>query len=216
MRTPLLYAAFRFAIATVAIVSVSAGCNRGNSVGKIDRSKTTNHTTQTTTGQSTMGQTTTGQTTTGQTTTGQTDETGTQAVGNDVSGDGPTRENTVSLEELKADIADFEDTSKWYFGNRPDGEPVGTWLSQDEDEEPLVFEKDGSFKCGFLWSQGRGIYSTGKYAISENGLIVAVAKHKGGRLGLFYHLQDGKIIGSRGPTPLVEWKKTNTNNENEP
>jgi hypothetical protein len=96
-------------------------------------------------------------------------------------------------DELKAEIARHKDTSKWYFGPRPDGEPVGTWLSQDPDREPLTFGQDGSFTCGFLWRDGAGSLATGRYAISEAGLIVAVAKHNGVRLGLFYHLNKGAL-----------------------
>jgi hypothetical protein len=116
--------------------------------------------------------------------------------------------DTVSLDELKSEIARHRDTSKWYFGARPDGEPVGTWLSQDGDREPLTFEQDGSFKCGMVWRNGAGSLAAGRYAISEKGLIVAVAKHSSGaRLGLFYHLDNGTIVGSRGPAPRVEWKR---------
>ncbi len=121
----------------------------------------------------------------------------------------------VSMEELKAAIARHKDTSTWHYGERPDGYPTGTWLSEDEDQEPLVFEKDGTFKCGFVWRKGAGSYASGRYAISENGLIVAVAKHNGVRIGPFYHLKAGTLIGSRGPNPRVEWKKISAAKEKE-
>jgi hypothetical protein len=113
----------------------------------------------------------------------------------------------VTLDELKAEISRHKDMSEWRFVARDDGFPIGTWLSSDEGKSPLIFEKDGSFKCGFMWRKGQGVYAVGKYAISANGLIVAVAKHKGTRLGLFYKTENGAIFGSRGPRPRVEWKK---------
>ena len=119
----------------------------------------------------------------------------------------------VTLDDLKTEIARHKDTSKWYFGPRPDGEPVGTWLSQDADREPLMFGKDGSFQCGFVWRNDAGSLATGRYAISETGLIVAVAKHEGARLGLFYRLDNGTILGSRGPAPRVEWKRKGSGKE---
>lgn len=121
----------------------------------------------------------------------------------------PPKHDAVTAQELKAAIARHKDKSKkWYYGERPDGYPTGTWLSQDGDKQPLVFEKDGSFQCGFVWRKGAGKYATGRYAISENGLIVAVAKHNGVRIESFYKLKAGALIGSRGPKPRVEWKKT--------
>ncbi|MEO1972618.1 MAG: hypothetical protein ABGX07_13735 [Pirellulaceae bacterium] len=194
MRLSLLSAGFHFAAALVAVSLVCCGCNRGSSDSGSEDEATTDRTTQVT-GDPLV------------------DQKDSQVTENGVTDDGTAQGELVSLDELNADIAVFMDTSKWYYGSRPDGEPVGTWLSQDADSEPLIFEKDGSFKCGFLWSRGEGVYSTGKYAISENGLIVAVTKHKGGRLGLFYNLRDGTIVGSRGPTPLVEWKKTKSAEE---
>ncbi len=53
--------------------------------------------------------------------------------------------------------------------------------------------------------------ATGRYAISEGGLIVASAKHNDTGLGKFYRLKNGVITGSRGPAPHVEWIKQSLN-----
>ena len=50
----------------------------------------------------------------------------------------------------------------------------------------------------------RSFLGLGPWAV---GLIVAVAKHSGAQLGLFYTLDNGTILGSRGPAPRVEWKR---------
>ena len=88
-----------------------------------------------------------------------------------------------------------------------DKDIVGTWHSQDDDKEPLVFEKDGTFKCGFVKEKGEWVMAVGTYTISDDGKIDAKAKQGGTTLGLHYTLKDGVIFGPRGPNPKVEWKK---------
>lgn len=91
----------------------------------------------------------------------------------------------------------------------PTKEVVGKWASQDDDKEPLVFEKDGTFKCGFIKDKGEWVMATGTYTISADGKIKARAKHGGASLSLHYTLKDGVIQGPRGPNPLVQWRKVN-------
>lgn len=89
----------------------------------------------------------------------------------------------------------------------PKTEVIGKWVSQDEDREPLLFEKDGTFKCGFIKEKGEWVTATGKYTIFPDGEIRAEAKRGGATLYLHYTLKDGVIQGSRGPRPLVKWRK---------
>ena len=84
---------------------------------------------------------------------------------------------------------------------------LGTWESQDKDREPLVFEKDGAFKCGFIKEKGVWVMAAGTYTISDEGKIKATAKARGATLGLHYTLTKDTIVGPRGPSPRVEWKK---------
>lgn len=90
----------------------------------------------------------------------------------------------------------------------PKKEVVGKWLSYDKDEEPLLFEKDGTFTCGFIKTKGEWAMARGTYTISPYGEIRAVAKSgSGATLYLQYELKDGVIYGSRGPMPVVKWRK---------
>jgi hypothetical protein len=113
----------------------------------------------------------------------------------------------VTVAEVTAAIARHRDTSKFHHGLRSDGQPLGTWISGDGDRSPLFFEKDGRFRCGFLFRNGRGRMAVGRYAISENGLVVAVAASGGARLWQYFRLEDGKLIAPRGPNPRVEWAR---------
>lgn len=114
----------------------------------------------------------------------------------------------VTREDLTKDLERYENESGWNFEARADGMPIGTWRSEDDDQVPLVFAKDGSFKCGFTWREGKGSIAKGYYAIANDGFVAAVAAHKSARLGVFYRLEaDGKLYGSRGPSPRVAWRK---------
>jgi hypothetical protein len=83
----------------------------------------------------------------------------------------------------------------------------GRWLSQDADQEPLVFGKDDSFECGFVKEKGKWVMASGKYTFAPDGRIATRAEHGGSTLTQFFTLQDGVLIGPRGPNPRVEWKK---------
>jgi hypothetical protein len=86
----------------------------------------------------------------------------------------------------------------------------GRWVSQDGDgdQEPLVFEKDGSFKCGFFVNgKGDWVMATGTYTITADGKIATKAEHEGSTLWRTFTLKDGMLTGSRGPNLKVEWKK---------
>jgi len=84
---------------------------------------------------------------------------------------------------------------------------VGRWLSQDGDSEPLVFGKNGSFKCGFIKDKGAWVMATGEYTLTPDGKIATRAEHAGSTLYQTFTLKDGILHGSRGPNPDVEWKK---------
>jgi uncharacterized protein (TIGR03066 family) len=84
---------------------------------------------------------------------------------------------------------------------------VGTWHSQDADMEPLVFEKDGSFTCGFIKQNGAWVNAKGRYTLLGEGKISTRSQHGGSTLTQTYTLKNGVLISSRGPNPRVEWKK---------
>jgi hypothetical protein len=86
-------------------------------------------------------------------------------------------------------------------------ELVGRWLSQDGDQEPLVFGKDGTFQCGFVKDKGRWAMAAGNYTLMPDGKIATKAEHEGSTLFQTFTLKDGILTGSRGPNPKVEWKK---------
>jgi len=112
---------------------------------------------------------------------------------------------TVTRQDLDAWIARLNDTSTWHYGERTEGELAGLWTSVDGDRHPMVFGADGSFSEDF-----NGNMTTGLYAISDKGRIVAVSKWKG--IGCSSHFRfDGKTItGPKGPRPNVQWKRTRT------
>jgi hypothetical protein len=83
----------------------------------------------------------------------------------------------------------------------------GRWLSQDADEEPLIFEKDGSFKCGFVKEKGKWVMAAGQYTFTDDGKVVTKAEHEGSTIVQTFTMKDGVLTGPRGPNPKVEWKK---------
>lgn len=89
----------------------------------------------------------------------------------------------------------------------PKTEVIGKWISIDEGKQPLVFEKDGAFRRGFIKEKGEWLWATGKYSISAEGKIDTVAEHGGVTLFTRYTLTGGVIHGSRGPSPHVTWTK---------
>ena len=68
---------------------------------------------------------------------------------NQTSGEPPQRRNPVTVEHVNAWIARLgKDKAKWHHGQRPDGEPVGNWLSQDGSNHPLVFKHPDDMSLG--------------------------------------------------------------------
>jgi hypothetical protein len=86
-------------------------------------------------------------------------------------------------------------------------EVLGRWVSQDKDKEPLIFEKDGTFRCGFIKEKGEWVMARGQYTFLVPGKIDTVARHEGSTLYQTFTLKDGVITGSRGTKQNVEWKK---------
>jgi len=91
----------------------------------------------------------------------------------------------------------------------------GRWLSQDGAQEPLVFGKDGSFKCGFVKEKGAWAMATGAYMLMPDGRIATRAEHQGSTINQTFTLKDAVLTGSRGPNPRVEWKKEKPSGEKE-
>jgi hypothetical protein len=83
----------------------------------------------------------------------------------------------------------------------------GRWLSQDGDQQPLLFGPDGSFQCGFVKEKGNWVMARGAYAIMPDGKIATRAEHQGSTLFQTFTFKDGVLTGSRGPNPRVEWWK---------
>jgi hypothetical protein len=83
----------------------------------------------------------------------------------------------------------------------------GRWLSQDGQQHPLVFGKDGSFQCGFFQQDGKWVMATGQFQFAQDGKIATRAEYEGSTLFQTYTMLDGVLNGSRGPNPRVEWKK---------
>jgi uncharacterized protein (TIGR03066 family) len=84
---------------------------------------------------------------------------------------------------------------------------LGRWVSQDGDQEPLVFEKDGSFRCGFVKEKGEWVMAAGQYVLTADGKIATKAEHGGSTVYQTFTLKDGVLTGSRGLKQDVEWKK---------
>jgi hypothetical protein len=84
---------------------------------------------------------------------------------------------------------------------------VGTWHSQDADKQPIVFEKDGTFRYGWEKVGGDWKMVTGKFTIDNTGKITAELRHQGVVFSPWYRFKDGMVTAPRGPAPKVTWKK---------
>jgi hypothetical protein len=84
---------------------------------------------------------------------------------------------------------------------------LGRWLSQDADQEPLVFAKDGSFQRGFVKDKGAWVMARGNFILMGDGTIATRAESAGSTITQAFTLKGGVLSGSRGPNPRVEWKK---------
>jgi uncharacterized protein (TIGR03066 family) len=91
--------------------------------------------------------------------------------------------------------------------DEPNKELLGRWVSQDGAGEPLVFEKDGGFKCGFVKEKGEWVMAAGKYTVAAGGKIKTEARYEGSTLYRTFTLKNGVITGERGLKLNVEWKK---------
>jgi uncharacterized protein (TIGR03066 family) len=84
---------------------------------------------------------------------------------------------------------------------------IGTWHSQDGDNQPIVFEKDGTFHYGWKKDGADWKMATGTFAIDKAGKITAELKYEGVVFKPWYKFKDGMMTGPRGPKPTVTWKK---------
>jgi uncharacterized protein (TIGR03066 family) len=84
---------------------------------------------------------------------------------------------------------------------------VGKWVSDDDDKSPLEFLKDGTAKVPFFKEKGQWVMGTGTYTVSAKGAVKCVVKHEGSTLFQAWEIKDGRIVGSRGPKPVVRWIK---------
>ena len=110
--------------------------------------------------------------------------------------------DVVTRADLDQYMANFEGESGWIYGERTEGELVGTWISVDGDGDRVVFGADGSFSEDFI-----GKMTTGLYAISDTGKIVAFSESGGVSLGSHFQLDGETITGPKGPNPSAEWRR---------
>lgn len=115
---------------------------------------------------------------------------------------GSANADVVTRGELDAYRARFDDASVWHYGEGTDGELEGTWISVDGDGHRIVFGPDGLFSEDF-----NGNMTTGQYAISDTGRIVAFSKWDGISLGSHFQLDGETITGPKGPNPHAEWRR---------
>jgi hypothetical protein len=108
-------------------------------------------------------------------------------------------------QELDDYIARFKTETKWTYGGRSDGLPIGSWESDDGDRCPARFAKDGEVEVGFIWQKGAGSLAKGIYAISDSGRIAYVARCDGVSLAGWFRVDGAAIYGPRGPLPRVNY-----------
>ncbi len=85
---------------------------------------------------------------------------------------------------------------------------AGEWVSQDGSKNPLAFEKDGKFTCGFFQQKGKWVLAKGTWRIGKDGRVRAKASYNGSFLGLYYNIVGEELQAPMGPNPKVTWKKT--------
>lgn len=108
----------------------------------------------------------------------------------------------VSLDDLKARLEMFPNEVNWTSGERTPGELAGKWVSQDQDQEVVIFHADGSFSEDF-----NGNMTTGFFMISDSGRIATLSSWKDVQLGSHFQFDGETIVGPKGPLPRVEWKR---------
>ena len=126
-----------------------------------------------------------------------------------------TGQNTAPLltdrlsprEELQKYIERFKNETNWTFNERHPGELRGQWLTVDKNDSMVEFNLNGVE--GTFSSDFNGKRSIGVYAISETGRVVCYSRWNDIGLRTHFQLERGFLTGSRGPSPRVQWKRTN-------
>lgn len=112
--------------------------------------------------------------------------------------------DVVTLGELLDYVKRFDDGTVWHHGEETDDSLIGTWISTDGDGHRIVFGADGSFSEDF-----NGRMTTGLFAVSDAGKIVAFSKSQGVGLGSHFQFGGETITGPKGPDPQAEWRRAN-------
>jgi RNA polymerase sigma factor (sigma-70 family) len=84
---------------------------------------------------------------------------------------------------------------------------LGRWESQDDAKEPLVFEKGGRFRCGFVRDDREWIMALGTYKFTAGGKVETVSSHTGSTVHRTFTPKDGTLVGERGLVRGVVWKR---------
>ena len=117
----------------------------------------------------------------------------------------PNVDRPVTRADLERYMKVFSNERNWTFGERTPGELAGTWTPEDDSKASRVFNVDGV--DGAYSETSFGLTVTGIYAVSENGKVVGVASGGGIFLGTHARLQDGVLVGPKGPNPNLTWRR---------
>lgn len=112
---------------------------------------------------------------------------------------------SISRQDLDEYLAQFGNATGWTYGERSPGELAGTWASLDGDGHQLVFNAGGSE--GAFSESFNGKMTSGLYAISPEGKIVAFSKSNDVGVGSHFKLAGETIIGPKGPNPNAQWQR---------
>ncbi len=116
-------------------------------------------------------------------------------------------ESLSPREELQKYLERFKDETNWTFNERHPDELKGQWRTVDKNDSMLEFnlnDVEGTFSSDF-----NGKRSIGVYAISESGRVACYSSWDDIGLRTHFKLEKGFLTGSRGPSPRVQWKRTN-------
>jgi len=109
-------------------------------------------------------------------------------------------------EELQSYLDVFEDETNWTYNERKPGELKGQWRTVDRNDSMLEFNingVEGTFSNDFNGNRAIGVY-----AVSETGRVVCYSSWNDIGLRTHFKLERGLLIGSRGPSPRVQWRRT--------
>ena len=109
----------------------------------------------------------------------------------------------ATRKDLDNFIGKSRTTATWHYRERAEGELAGTWISTDGNGHILVFGAGGEFSRSFSNNM-----TTGLFAVSDEGRIMAFSKWDGIGLGSHYRFDGKTITGPQGPNPLVRWVRT--------